>query len=226
MKDKKDSNVVLYCVYSILYANDLSCNMIQDLERFVKCKDKETRKIYGALIKRVKKYKSMLYEIMGDAVGFFADYNENMDDINDENLTKFRTSIINFYKEQGFDDYEFLGYIEAAHTSLVFSNNVRNVVLDVAKQHEVDVKRLYIYNLLELKKVMDDLSHWCYRHVRKTLVEEINLFQDKGILENFAQMNENLLNYDNFEKCYTKTVNERNGLQGTSDNTLTSTNDA
>lgn len=226
MKDKKDSNVVLYCVYSILYANDLSCNMIQDLEKFIKGKDKETKKIYGALIKRVRKYKGMLYEIMGDAVGFFADYNENMDDINDENLTKFRKSIINFYKEQGFDDYEFLGYLEAAHTSLVFSNNVRNVVLDVAKQHEVDVKRLYIYNLLELKKVMDDLSHWCYRHVRKTLVEEINLFQDKGILENFAQMNENLLNYDNFENCYTKTVNERNGLQGTSDDAHTSANDA
>ena len=226
MKDKKDSNVVLYCVYSILYANDLSCNLIKDLEKFVKNKDKETRKIYGALMKRVNNYKRMLYEIMGDAVGFFADYNENMDNINDKNLTKFRDSIINFYKAQGFDDYEFLGYLEAAHTSLVFSNNVRNVVLDVAKQHEVDVKRLYIYNLLELKKVMDDLSYWCYRHVRKTLVEEINLFQDKGILENFAQMNENLLNYDNFEKCYTKTVNERNGLQGTSDNTLASTNDA
>ena len=226
MKDKKDSNVVLYCVYSILYANDLSCNLIKDLDKFVKNKDKETRKIYGALIKRVNNYKRMLYEILGDSIGFFADYNENMDNINDENLTKFRDSIINFYKEQGFDDYEFLGYLEAAHTSLVFSNNVRNVVLDVAKQHEVDVKRLYIYNLFELKKVMDDLSHWCYRHVRKTLVEEINLFQDKGILENFAQMNENLLNYDNFEKCYTKTVNERNGLQGTSDNALTSTNDA
>lgn len=226
MKDKKDSNVVLYCVYSILYANDLSCNLIKDLEKFVKNKDKETKKIYGALMKRVRNYKQMLYDIMGDAVGFFADYNSNMDDINDENLTRFRDSIVNFYKDKGFCDYEFLGYLEAAHTSLVFSNNVRNVVLDVAKKHEVDVKRLQVYNLLELNKVMDDLSYWCYRHVRKMLVEEINLFQDKDILENFAQMNENLLNYDNFEKCYTKTVNERNGLQGTSDDALASKNNA
>ena len=214
MEDKTNSNVAIYCVYAILYANDMSCNLIKDLGVFIKDMDKETKKIYGALMKRIRNYDTSLNRIIGNSFEFFADYNANMDDINDECLFNFRNSIVKFYESLNFKDYKFLGYLEAAHTSLTFAENVMNVVLDVAKKRGIGVEPLRTYNLSELKRVMDDLSYWCYRHVRKTMDGTINLFEDKDIIASFAKMNENLLNYDVFEKCYAKTVNERNSING------------
>lgn len=229
MEDKTNSNVAIYCVYAILYANDMSCNLIKDLAVFIKDMDKETKKIYCALMKRIRNYDTSLNKIIGNSFEFFADYNDNMDEINDECLFNFRNSIVKFYESLKFKDYEFLGYLEAAHTSLTFSENVMTVVLEVAKKRGMDIEYLRTYNLCELKKIMDNLSYWCYRHVRKTMNESINLFEDKDIIVSFAKMNENLLNYDVFEKCYSKTVNERNedyAIRGKNNDTFASSEDA
>lgn len=229
MEDKTKSNVAIYCVYSILYANDMACNLIKNLGDFVNGMDKETRKIYGALMKRIRKYDDSLSKIIGDSFEFFCDYNANMDDVNDDCLFKFRNSIVKFYKGLNFKDYKFLGYLEAAHTSLTFAENVMNVVLDIAEKRGIGKGSLRTYNLSELKTIMDDLSYWCYRHVRKMMIDTINLFEDKDIITSFAKMNENLLNYDVFEKCYVKTIKDReeeNGLQRTECVALTSSDNA
>lgn len=229
MEKKVDSNVVIFCTYAILYANDLSCNLIKDLGRYINGMDKETKKIYGALMKRIRNYDRTLEKIMGDAYPFFADYNANMDEINDSYLSAFRESIVKFYEKLNFENSEFLGYMEAAHVSLTFAKSVRKVVLDVASKQKVNVGCLYTYELSELHKIMDNLSYWCYRHVRKQVQEDLNLFEDYDIISNFTKMNENLLNYDVFEKCYVKTIKDReeeNGLQRTECIALTSSDNA
>ena len=49
MEKEKEADVLIYVMYTMFYVNDMACNCIFDLEPYVKEKDKETKKIYGAL---------------------------------------------------------------------------------------------------------------------------------------------------------------------------------
>lgn len=44
-----NNNAALYALYTTLYVNGNACEAIDEIEPFVRGKDKETQKIYGAL---------------------------------------------------------------------------------------------------------------------------------------------------------------------------------
>lgn len=67
-------------IYNILYVNDLACACVIDMKDKVKTQDKETQKIYSALLKRQWNYEREITKIIGEQIGFCADVNAEMDD--------------------------------------------------------------------------------------------------------------------------------------------------
>ena len=100
MEQGREDNILKYTTYTILYVNDLACNCIKDLMPFIAHKDKETQKIYGALLKRATNYLRFVRSVIKEeSNNFLADYNSVMDDINDESVVLFKEAIINAYKQ-------------------------------------------------------------------------------------------------------------------------------
>lgn len=205
MEKDSEMNLLKYAMYTMLYANDLACNCIKDLKPFVEEKDKETKKIYGALLKRSNYYlKSIRQLIQESANNFLADYNSIMDDINDECVENYRDSIIEAYFKGGITEYEFLGYLETARSLFYLSITSLDCIVEKLSKEGVKSYNLKNYSLKPYAYIMDNLVNWCYRHAEKEVSGDLDLSKDKEVMEWFSKINKNILNYESFATCYNK----------------------
>lgn len=204
---KKDSEIELlkYAMYTMLYANDLACNCIKELKPFIEKKDKETKKIYGALLKRSNCYLKSIRELIHESANnFLADYNSMMDDINDECVENYRDSIIEAYYKGGIKEYEFLGYLETARSIFYLSITSLECIVEKLSKEKIKSYNLKNYSLKPYAYIMDNLVNWCYRFAEKEVSGDLDLSKDKEVMEWFCKINENILNYDVFLDCYEK----------------------
>lgn len=195
---EKSQTVMLYSLYSMLYANDMACNLIKDIEPFIKDRDKETRKIYGALKKRIKEYFSDIEKTLTNSIYFLADYCSAMDEINDCDLYNYRNTIANTYKRYGLSDYKFLGYVECARSMVDYSVLLIDVLCQRAKERKIDAQHLLSYQLLDIKRVVNNFADWCYRKVEC----DVNLNKDNDCVYYFSEINKNIASVSNFEIAY------------------------
>lgn len=204
---EKDSEIELlkYAMYTMLYANDLACNCIIEIEPYVKEKDKETKKIYGALSKRAKRYRRNMRKLIGETANkFLADYNSMMDDINDECVENYRDSIIEAYYKGGITEYEFLGYLETARSLFYLSIASLDCIVEKLNKEGIKSYNLKNYSLRPYSSIMDNLVKWCYRNAEKEVSEDLDLSKNEEVMDWFRKINENILDYESFATCYNK----------------------
>ena len=72
-------NAFAYAFYTSMYALDTLCNFIRELAPMIADKDKETRKIYGALKKRANAHLRTFDKELGDDASVFALFCEYRD---------------------------------------------------------------------------------------------------------------------------------------------------
>lgn len=229
MEEKEENLLVAYAIYTMLYCNNLAYNCIIELKPFVDKKDKETRKIYGALYKRVRNYYCSFRDVLKEANDFFGCYNSLVDDINDDTMEEYRDSIIEAYYKGGIKEYEFLGYLETARSMFYFSISTIDALIEKTKTLGIDVKRLKDYSLGKYSQILDNLVKWCYRNAVKEVSDTLDLTQDKDVMNYFTKINENLLNFDTFYECYNKAfelTEKDNGLYGKENDARTSASKA
>lgn len=205
MEKDLEGRLLKYAMYTMLYANDLACNCIIELEPYVKEKDKETKKIYKALLKRAKHYKKCIRELIGEKANrFLGDHNSFMDDINQECVEEYRDSIIEAYYKNGIKEFEFLGYLETARSLFYLSITSLDCIVEKLTKEGIKSYNLKNYSLRPYSSIMDNLVKWCYRHAEKEASENLDLAKDKEVMEWFGKINENILDYESFAACYNK----------------------
>lgn len=213
MEKGREDNLLKYAMYTMLYANDLACNCIKDLKPFVLKKDKETQKIYGALLKRATNYLRSIREIIKeDANNFLADYNSMMDDVNDESIELFKQAIINAYKHGNISEYEFLGHVEVARSMFYLSIASLDCLVDKLSSLAINSFNLKNYSLKPYSYIMDNFVKWCYRFAEKEIADDLDISKDEEVMKHFVKINENLLNYESFEKCYAEALKLANKI--------------
>lgn len=205
MKEEEEAGILKYAMYTIFYVNDMVCNCIFDLLPHVKNKDKKTRNLYRALFKRAKDYMSTIRRIIGEkGNNFLADHNSYMDEINDECLENYRSSIIEAYRKAGIKEYEFLGYLETARSLFYFAIESIEYLVDKISKEGIECGNLKNYTLKYYSNIMENLVKRCYKDAEKEINGDLNLTKDKDVMKWFGKINENVLNYDTFYDCYTK----------------------
>lgn len=207
MEQGREDNILKYATYTILYANDLACNCIKDLKPFISHKDKETQKIYGALLKRATNYLRFVRGVIKEeSNNFLADYNSVMDDINDESVVLFKEAIINAYKQGNISEYEFLGNVEVARSMFYLSIATLECLVDKLSSLTINSFCLNTYSLKPYSYIMDNFVKWCYRFAEKEMSDDLDLSKDEDVMKHFVKINENLLNYESFDKCYNEAL--------------------
>lgn len=211
MEDKKD-NVLKYSVYTILYSNDIACNLLKDLSRFIPSEDKEAKKIHGALIKRIKQYLRMIEQIVGDnSIWFYADFNSFMDDVNNNNIKELTSEIEKVFKDEKLEDYVFLSKLCVANTYYELALSTNELIIKKLKSLNMDYGYLGSYNLKNFQTIVNNFFTWCFRKVR----EDFNLNDNEKIVCLAQRMTSDLLDYSTFETSYNNAIIEtkkkRNG---------------
>lgn len=150
-------------IYNILYVNDLACACVIDMKDKVKTQDKETQKIYSALLKRQWNYEREITKIIGEQIGFCADVNAEMDDSVQTKLCDLYDAIYSYLQDNGVKNYGFIAYAELAYTIIGYSILSIDKRIEECRKYNKDVVNLQAYKLLGMRDVARNLCNWLGR---------------------------------------------------------------
>lgn len=120
-RPKDDAYVLTTAIYNIIYVNDLACASVISLMDKVKKQDKETQKIFGALVKRQRAYEKEFSNILVKEQGFLAEYNSYMDERIQDKLEAFQKAMIHSFTSRGYENAEFIALVEVMRTIVGYS---------------------------------------------------------------------------------------------------------
>ena len=192
-------------IYNILYVNDLACACVIDMKDKVKTQDKETQKIYGALLKRQCNYEKELVKILGDQINFCADVNSEMDDEVQTKLYSLYDAIYNFLKSKNIGNYEFIAYAELAFTIIGYSILSIDKRIEECRKYNKDVVNLRSYKLTDMGIVAENLCKWLGRKCNG-----LNLNDCQEIKDAYHELDKVLTNISVIENAISKAEELKN----------------
>lgn len=201
---EQEERLLLYATYTILYINDTACFSIQQLNKEVMDKDKESKKIYGALLKRSRLYLNKIEEVVDRTLDVWCDYCTEMDEICDEAYQEFKNSLLNAYKEHNIEDYQYMASIEIMRSAVELSvESGRRIIEDVTK-YIPKAKWFERYLLVDMLRVANNFSNWAYRKIPKGVHIDFN--EQSEVMIKFRKLSSLLIDYYSFDKAYRKTI--------------------
>lgn len=201
---EQEERLSLYSIYTILYMNDMACFSIQQIGKDIDSSNKECNKIYGALLKREKKYYSDIEKIVGNKIDYYCDYCTEMDSICDDAYFNFKKSVEYAYKDAGIDNYQYFAMIEVMRSIVELAVVAGQDVVNKVSAHIPTAKWMENYLLKDISRVANNLADWEYRKIDKSI--NINFNQDDKVMTNFHKLSECLIDYGSFDKSYKKSV--------------------
>lgn len=198
MKQANDK-ALLFMMYTTLYSNDMICNCIKELSPYISTRDKETRKIYGALMKRVSNYFKETNKLLGDSSYFLADFSSYLDEHVDDSLNRLKDLICDKYTEAGISDADFLSRLEVARSMCSISiENIDYIQKQLVKEKFLP-KRFEYGNFLEIFKILNNLCLWSYRHVDK---QQMVNFSKEELCNSINSVIGGIFDIDIFNEAY------------------------
>lgn len=207
-KDKTEEYIMTCATYSILYANDTSCNEMLAIKPLIeRTQDKELIKKYHAIEKRARKYLHGINEIASGHEWFLSDFNLEMDDMINPIRDRLETEIKNIFNSNVGVEDSLYPSIEMARTMAHIGYNNYRLATAIAGKHSNKVgllKNCMIEGILEIPNIADDMAKWAYRkidanidfndyHKLKEIIKElINKLSDfHKIIEYYTTANDN-----------------------------------
>ena len=184
--------------------NDMACFSIQQLGKLVQDKDKESKKIYGALLKRSGEYQRTIDKIVDNKMDYYCDYCTEMDSICDDAYFEFKTSLKNAYSNANIDDYEYISQVEIMRSMVELSVEAgKRVIYDATKVlKQADFLKNYL--IVDMLRVANNFSKWAYRKIDNNVKVDLN--EDGEVMTNFRKLSECLIDYYSFDKAYRESV--------------------
>lgn len=190
-RPKDDTYVLTTAIYNIVYVNDLACASVINLMDKVKNQDKETQKIFGALVKRQRAYEEDFSNILVKSQDFLAEYNSYMDERIQDKLEAFQKAMIHSFTSRGYENAEFIALVEVMRTIIGYSVvSVEKRIQECLKYNKDSVNLRY-YKLNEMKKIAENLSDWTKRKCKG-----LNLNDEKDVIDAYRELDKALTSSD------------------------------
>lgn len=204
------NKALLFMMYTTLYSNDMVYNYVKELESFIVDKDKETKKIYGALRKRIDSYFDKTNKLLGSSSYFFADFASFLDEDVDKAISELKSIMLKCYNDAGFEDSDFLSILEVTRSICAIAvDNVNDIQMQLVKQRIIP-QRIEYGNLTEIFKILNNLCNWAYRKVDKNILVSL----DSDVLrKKINVVIDNIFDLHSFNDAYLYAMNlerERN----------------
>lgn len=176
MESKNRYNTLLYGAYISLYANDMACNTIKGIAPYVKNKDKETRKIWGALNKRIKAYFEMVSScVKDDGLNFLCFFNSVLDECCDEPMESMKDIVSEIIHNRGFDDDGLLLNTIIGHITVEMAVGTVGTLSGQIKKDTDNKQDLEVWVLTDLQRVMRNFYTWVMRKVDADTIHLIKI---------------------------------------------------
>lgn len=120
----KNASAVIGCTYNILFTNDIAITAVIEAVEAVRKSAfyrQETKRITNVIDNLRRKYEKMLFEVIGDRSGFFADANDIFFEDVQKHVDILYYSIKGVFDKHSLDDSALLARCELARTMCEFS---------------------------------------------------------------------------------------------------------
>lgn len=210
--EQERENAFAYAFYTSMYALDMLSNFIRELAPMIANKDKETRKIYGALKKRANAHLRTFDKELGDDAYNFALFCEHKDDEVDGKLLAYKQTFMRAYRELSHP--EFYAHIEATRILSEFVNNsIKNTIKNVT---EIEPKVWWIKAYIndDIPRIANNLADWVYGQIPED--SKVDFSEGTKIDDALGALGRSLFSvdayYDAYQKAYREKVNQNNNL--------------
>lgn len=203
MSKEQEERLLLYATYTILYLNDTACFTIQQLNPIVS-NNKESRKIYGALLKRSKEYLSKIDKIVDNKMDYYCDFCTEMDSICDKQLFTFKKTLQKAYDESNIDNSEYFASVESMRSMVDLAVEAGKNVISKLSVALPEISWLLKYLPTDMMRVANNFANWEYRKIPKGIV--INFNEESEVMQEFRKLSECIIDYNSFDKAYRKSI--------------------
>ena len=203
--EQERESAFAYAFYTSMYALDTLCNFIRELSPMIADKDKETRKIYGALKKRANAHLRTFDKELGNDAIVFAMFCEYRDEVVEEKLLGYKQCFMRAYRELPQPSY--YAHIE---TIRILSELVNNTIKSIIKK-VVDVApnawwvKSYVND--DIPRIASNLADWVYGQLPDD--SNVDFSVQKEVEDAFEALGESLFSFDGYLDAYKKAYCEK-----------------
>ena len=181
-------------IYNMIYVNDLACACVIDMKDKLQEQDKETKKIFGALVKRQVVYEKEITRIVGNKIDFCAEYNSQMDEKIKSLVQDLYDAIYNFLNKNGVENCTFIALAELCYTITSYSVNSIEKRISECLKYSQDILNLRSYKLSEMEKISRNLCNWLCRKIK-----DMDMNKDENIINAYRKLDKALTNVGNID---------------------------
>lgn len=193
-----EEGIVRYTSMVVIYSTDMAYNYIKALEPLIVNQDKETKRIYGALRKRYKRFFHYANEIYKEDVGFIADYSSIIDDKIDPIIEEFTKFVNESLLSSNVVNSELIAKTEMARVLTHFSVVCVDCMEQVMKESKIPTGVSNVFKMNESASALDDLYSW----VTRKITTNININENGEVQEFLKKLQNNVMAFDTFAKAY------------------------
>lgn len=198
-------NAFAYAFYTSMYALDTLCNFIRELAPMIADKDKETRKIYGALKKRANAHLRTFDKELGDDASVFALFCEYRDEVVEDTLLAYKQSFMRAYRELPQPSY--YAHIETIRILSEFVNNSIKGIVKKVVNIEPNAWWIKGYVNDDIPRIASNLADWVYGQLPDD--SKVDFSVQKEVEDALEALGESLFSFDGYLDAYKRAYCEK-----------------
>lgn len=168
-------------------------------------KDKETRKIYGALKKRANSHLRAFDKELGKDADVFALFCEYRDEVVEDKLLAYKQSFMRAYRE--LPEPSYYAHIETIRIlSELVNNTIKNIVKKVV---DIEPNAWWIKGYVneDIPKIASNLADWVYNQIPNNT--NVDFSAQKDVEDALDALGESLFGFDSYVDAYKKAYCEK-----------------
>lgn len=205
MSIQSKDNAVIFATYISLYVNDIACNAVNDIERFVNRKDKKALKRWREL----KGYTSYYFTHFRKTVKmgglyFVSNFNEVLDECADKPIKQLETAIRYCLKRHNIVDSGLESKTILAHILTEFAVTTVQSFCDKLKELEVPYSGLLGWRINKIQMATREFYFRALRDIPNDVLKEMS----DMIAPIVSLLTEEVAKYENFRRAYEYAIEE------------------
>ena len=205
MATPNKDNAVLFATYISLYVNDIACNAVRDIEKYVNRKDKKALKRWRELDKEVSHYFTHFRKtVKMEGLYFVSNFNEVLDECADKPITQLETAIKYCLRRHNLKDDGLAIKTLLAHILTEFAVTTVQSFCEKLESEQIPFRGLKGWCISKIQMATRGFYFRALREINNVVLKEISNI----ITPIISLLTAEIAKYENFERAYEYAIKE------------------
>jgi hypothetical protein len=183
MATPNKDNAVLFATYISLYVNDIACNAVRDIEKYVNRKDKKALKRWRELDKEVSHYFTHFRKtVKMEGLYFVSNFNEVLDECADKPITQLETAIKYCLRRHNLKDDGLAIKTLMAHVLTEFAVTTVQSFCEKLESEQIPFRGLKGWCISKIQMATREFYFRALREINNDILKEISDYSRVAVM--------------------------------------------